>query len=531
MPKKIITAGLFIAVFGLITETAFDIMNRSEWIAIFDAYFSFIDVYDLADIDRGLSGRNYTNIFFYLLLLLGVVLYAFGKKESRLIRFIFSLILFIKAIRLVSSLFFIANLNLIPGKSILLYLIYLSWQVLWIFISYKVLKYFNSHKEFKTQTREYSETETKILVEANRSQRFFNLLADLCVMMLIYIPVFQNLIRVEGFTNFFRPVEAIVGDRGTLYLIMAIARICYYMLFEGLFQSTPGKLLSETRVTNDTGGIPGLGNIAGRTFSRFVPFEALSFLGSHGWHDKWSDTYVLQEKREGVKGSWYFLIFPVFLVLGLAAYFGYDQYQRMQSRAYFKKRFEIEFAEKRDKLNNITTNDIIELKVYPHSEPVYLKAEQINGDDILFTSFERDNGYARYMFEPEKYYMENKENLPKIKISRRKLMSAIPTELSDDEINYKEHVDELLGDDMFYYVDGIDTYFMPTIKLERIVKDDYMGSNIQIALQNKGWKGEITRIKNIKGDVNWQNMLPVRLSKATQYGYNTVSDRDCGRYR
>jgi hypothetical protein len=37
--------------------------------------------------------------------------------------------------------------------------------------------------------------------------------------------------------------------------------------------------------------------ILGRTFSRFVPFEPFSFLGSgHGWHDRWSDTRVVRTR-------------------------------------------------------------------------------------------------------------------------------------------------------------------------------------------------------------------------------------------
>ena len=45
-------------------------------------------------------------------------------------------------------------------------------------------------------------------------------------------------------------------------------------------------------------GRPTYGQILGRTFSRFVPFEAFSFLPSPvGWHDRWSGTRVVRVNR------------------------------------------------------------------------------------------------------------------------------------------------------------------------------------------------------------------------------------------
>jgi DNA-directed RNA polymerase subunit RPC12/RpoP len=73
----------------------------------------------------------------------------------------------------------------------------------------------------------------------------------------------------------------------------------YYFIFESVFQRTPAKLLTRTKVVNSDGQKPTVGTIAERTLIRFVPLEAFSFLGDrvYGWHDKWSRTYVVKTKK------------------------------------------------------------------------------------------------------------------------------------------------------------------------------------------------------------------------------------------
>lgn len=73
----------------------------------------------------------------------------------------------------------------------------------------------------------------------------------------------------------------------------------YYFIFESIWQRTPAKFITGTKVVTCDGTKPTLGTIAIRTLIRFVPFEAFSFLGErvYGWHDRWSGTYVIKAKR------------------------------------------------------------------------------------------------------------------------------------------------------------------------------------------------------------------------------------------
>ena len=68
----------------------------------------------------------------------------------------------------------------------------------------------------------------------------------------------------------------------------------YYVILEGMTGRTLGKLITGTKVVNERGEPPSFGQILGRTFSRFIPFEVFSFLAEdgRGWHDSVPGTYV-----------------------------------------------------------------------------------------------------------------------------------------------------------------------------------------------------------------------------------------------
>jgi len=77
------------------------------------------------------------------------------------------------------------------------------------------------------------------------------------------------------------------------YLTGAILLSIYYLLFEGLWQRTPGKLVAGTIVTDLQGRPPTGRALLKRTLARLVPFEALTFFGNNGFHDRASGTKVV----------------------------------------------------------------------------------------------------------------------------------------------------------------------------------------------------------------------------------------------
>jgi len=71
--------------------------------------------------------------------------------------------------------------------------------------------------------------------------------------------------------------------------------IPYCIILEGIFNRTLGKLVTGTIVISSrTFEKPSFGQILGRSFSRLIPFDGLSFISSNprGWHDSIPNTMV-----------------------------------------------------------------------------------------------------------------------------------------------------------------------------------------------------------------------------------------------
>ena len=115
--------------------------------------------------------------------------------------------------------------------------------------------------------------------DATSGTRFGNLVGDSVVAFILGLVITLMLRDVMG--------------PGAAWVSLAL-RPCYYVFFETVFQQTPGKMVTGSRVITESGGKPTFGQIVKRTLIRFIPFEPFSFLGSNGgWHDRWSKTRVV----------------------------------------------------------------------------------------------------------------------------------------------------------------------------------------------------------------------------------------------
>jgi uncharacterized RDD family membrane protein YckC len=124
-------------------------------------------------------------------------------------------------------------------------------------------------------------------VEAPKYKRFLNLFIDNIMQVLLFssfMPLYSFIQRLESQSS-----ESI-----SMTVFFLITRLVYYPFFETVFGATPGKFLTGTKVVDfSTNEQPEFISIVGRTLSRFIPFDALSFGGARGWHDKLSNTSVV----------------------------------------------------------------------------------------------------------------------------------------------------------------------------------------------------------------------------------------------
>ena len=136
---------------------------------------------------------------------------------------------------------------------------------------------------------------------ATQNKRFLNLILD-AIFLYIFAFIFSSFFY---FINSYWIVES-----GQLYISIFLYFI-FYLFFESIWHKTPSKFLTKTKVVMNDGAKPDFKHILGRTLSRFIPFEAFTFLGSKhpvGWHDKFSKTLVVpdhydSEKIKAIKSS------------------------------------------------------------------------------------------------------------------------------------------------------------------------------------------------------------------------------------
>ena len=131
---------------------------------------------------------------------------------------------------------------------------------------------------------------------ATKGQRFANYLIDIIIayaiifgLSLLYYSMNPELIYVEETDAGLNIMERLIGA-----FVIAI----YYTIIEfSLGGKTIGKYITKTRTVTLNNEKPDFQTILGRSFSRIVPFEAFSFLGSQpdGWHDRWSKTKVIKD--------------------------------------------------------------------------------------------------------------------------------------------------------------------------------------------------------------------------------------------
>ena len=491
-----------VSLFGLEKEFSIEIPNRQ---------FRYVFEY------------NTLNAFFYVLLLFGALLYKKSKgKETRLLRYVFSIIFISKLFSLgISVIFFLIYLTSVKGLFLLSTVVSFATLAFHLWVVFGILNYLRDAKILESVTNQYREKQSIVLVETSKWTRFFHHLMDNITIVLVISPIVIGVVRIPSLQDFLNSFSNSFGERPVLVLIIAICRVIYYFSFEATLGVTSAKLLSETRVVDEDGNKPSVGKIAVRTLLRIVPFEAFTFFMHSGLHDRSSQTYVVNEKRTGVKGSRYFLIIPIALFLGLATWYGIEKYDEAMARRIYEaeeKQKNEDFAEK---VKTLSTNDILTLKSinYDH-EGLFLKAEKIENDFVTFVILDIEKDYKPYFGENyskyqapdlvEKIYDIEKQHPETIRLSKSQILKA-------NEMTGEEYYERKVGLTVFgkqFEITEIDAYFGP--RLSVYSTSDY-SENSEIVLQNKGWTADIISVSKFKlayGE------LPFRLSKQN---YNNVT--------
>lgn len=129
-----------------------------------------------------------------------------------------------------------------------------------------------------------SETTQTNYLPSSIGVRFLNFVLDrILSVILFFIIIFV-----------FVAISPDISDSPILTLFSLSFFILYSLIFEAVWQRTPAKWITRTKVVTRSGGKPSFTTILGRTLARMIPFEPLSYLVSPiGWHDNLSHTLVV----------------------------------------------------------------------------------------------------------------------------------------------------------------------------------------------------------------------------------------------
>ena len=128
---------------------------------------------------------------------------------------------------------------------------------------------------------------------ASQTKRLLNWIIDGLTITIIWLILFILIGKLLISSGLLDSME--IGKNYDLSLTVFIVIFFYYLIFETIFKTTLGKLITRTSLTQFNGDTVRFRQILIRTICRFIPFEQLSFLTKNplGWHDSISETRVV----------------------------------------------------------------------------------------------------------------------------------------------------------------------------------------------------------------------------------------------
>lgn len=127
--------------------------------------------------------------------------------------------------------------------------------------------------------------------QASKGKRFANFAIDYIIAIFLIVVLFV----IADFLHLNFVSTGLISNLFSLFLFAL-----YYIICEGSLKGkTLGKVITKTRAINKDGSRMDMNTVVKRSFSRVVPFEQFSFFGNEptGWHDRWSDTMVIDEAK------------------------------------------------------------------------------------------------------------------------------------------------------------------------------------------------------------------------------------------
>ncbi|NOZ47920.1 MAG: RDD family protein, partial [Chlorobi bacterium] len=133
---------------------------------------------------------------------------------------------------------------------------------------------------------------------ASRTKRLLNWIIDSLIISIIWFLLFISASKIVIALGLLDLIEE--GKTYDLNYTILPVLFLYYLILEGSFKTTIGKLITRTKLVQVNGENIHFFNVLIRTICRLIPFDPLSYLKDNpvGWHDSLSKTRLLNKKTK-----------------------------------------------------------------------------------------------------------------------------------------------------------------------------------------------------------------------------------------
>ncbi|MFK8273475.1 RDD family protein [Capnocytophaga canimorsus] len=468
---------------------------------------------------------NYLAFPVYILLFIGFVWYIVSKgKEVRLLRFLFSFLLFFHIFSALWSLIFIkGNIKILTEDyGVINGWIYTISPFFWTIVFYYMLQKLSKETILDGM---FPKEDSTYLIQTSKAQRFLHLAVD--TFLVFWIGTTFLAFLLVRFPHVSSLLSSLYREKFLVYLVIFIARYVYYIFFELIFKRTPGKFLTGSVIVMQDGTTPNAKTILLRNLARFIPFEPFSYFGKgNGWHDTLLGTQIVKERNKSISFKKYFLILMTFILLSGLLVFAIHKYKennRRQAHLKFIHEQDVSQIATALRLENITDYFFYLTKTDFLGDQYYLKAESVQKDSVVFAYFQMKQGSFASIQEIRQFYEDNIFEINTIKIAKTDLKKFYAADFESSEENafpifpespQKYHIDEIYREKGVFL--QLESRYFSSISTN--------GPNkVAIRLKNRGISAQITEIKNLEGDLDWsEEYLPKEISRFSKYNTSYV---------
>lgn len=454
-------------------------------------YFDSFKIYYL--IEKTYLNINIIDFVFYFIILFSALIYKISKyKEVRLIKMLLLVIIGLNLSGFIVFLFY----NI-------LHLSEFGYWKLFLFVKYIIILFFLIKIFNNIQTKNDSDfINENQKIDTSKIQRFWHFIFDNIFSILILSKMIYYLKEL-----IFVPIEKSLGFSIAILTILFILKFVYNLMFELLFFTTPGKVLTESKIVDLNGENPTLLQILHRNIIKLIFIEPFLYLGNAKMlRDEFSKTKIVCKKSNGIKGRVYLFVLALIIALSMMSIVVKNIYKEYSEKNDCKK-YITEILQNNEKLiNGIDTNSVILVNENYKYLNLYLKVEEIDKELFICSYFIIEPNENYPIIEIWKYYQKNKHKFSK-KIINKKVFDVLFNQNVDSTFSVDPYIN-LFQDETKYKLIDIKKFYQPSIEL---LMSNIEENKISISIINHGWSSSLISVESAEGTVSVENKLPIRI--------------------